>query len=47
MTKKELLRIMRLLSAMESVMIAKQTCPDYLLDDLNEIVAMLEKEILA
>lgn len=46
MTKQELLRLMRLLSAMESVMLAKQSVPDYLLEDLNELVQVLEREIL-
>jgi hypothetical protein len=46
MTKQELLQMMRLLSALESVMIAKDRVPDYLLEQLHEMVEVLEKEIL-
>lgn len=46
MTKQEMLRLMRLLSALESVMLTKEKVPDYLLDDLNELVSVLEREIL-
>ena len=46
MTKQELLRMMRLLSALESVMLTKDRVPDYLLDQLNEMVDILEREIL-
>jgi hypothetical protein len=46
MTKQELLRMMRLLSALESVMLTKDRVPDYLLDQLNEMVDVLEREIL-
>ena len=46
MTKSELLRMMRLLSAMESVMLAKLDTPDYLHDELCELVTLLEREIL-
>jgi hypothetical protein len=46
MTKQELLRMMRLLSALESVMLTKDRLPDYLLDQLNEMVDILEREIL-
>ena len=46
MTKHELLRIMRLLSALESIMLTKDRMPDYLHEDLTSIVEMLEREIL-
>jgi hypothetical protein len=45
-TKQELLRMMRLLSALESVMLTKERVPDYLLDQLQEMVDVLEREIL-
>jgi hypothetical protein len=47
MTKQELLRLMRLLSALESVGIYRDTkTPDYLLEELAEMVEILEREIL-
>jgi len=46
MTKPELLQMMRLLSALESVMISKDRVPDYLLDQLHSMVEVLEREIL-
>jgi hypothetical protein len=46
MTKEEMLRIMRLLSALESVSIAKVQPPDYLHDEISELVLVLEREIL-
>ncbi len=47
MTKEEMLRVMRLLSALEALgMMRDTTMPDYLLDDLCEIVRILEREIL-
>ena len=47
MNKAEMLKILRLLSAMESVMLVnKQTIPDYLYDDINKAVEILEREIL-
>ena len=47
MSKAEMLKILRLLSAMESVMLVnKQTIPDYLYDDINRAVEILEREIL-
>ena len=47
MTKQELLQLLRLLSALESVMLVnKQTIPDYLYDDINRAVEILEREIL-
>lgn len=46
MTTKELLRLVRLLAALESVMLMnKQIMPDYLHDDLCECVDILEKKI--
>jgi hypothetical protein len=48
MTKPELLRLMRLLSALESVGLLKdRAMPDYLLEELNALVAVLEREILS
>ena len=47
MTKQELLKIMRLLSALEVFGFMKtDTTPGYLLEDLEECVAFLEREIL-
>jgi hypothetical protein len=46
MTKQELLRMMRLLSALESLMLTKERVPDYLLEQLTEMVDILEREIL-
>lgn len=47
MSKTEMLKILRLPSAMESVMLVnKQTIPDYLYDDINRSVEILEREIL-
>jgi hypothetical protein len=47
MTKQELLRLMRLLSALESVGIYRDTrTPDYLIEEIGEMVAILEREIL-
>lgn len=46
MTKPELLRMMRLLSALESVMLTKENVPDYLLEHLTDMVEVLEREIL-
>jgi hypothetical protein len=46
MTKQELLRMMRLLSALESLMLTKERVPDYLLEQLTEMVEILEREIL-
>jgi hypothetical protein len=45
-SKQELLRMMRLLSGLESVMLIKERVPDYLLEQLNEMVDILEREIL-
>ena len=47
MSKKDLLALMRLLSALESWSFsAGQRLPDYLLDDLNKFTSLLEGEIL-
>jgi hypothetical protein len=46
MTKPELLQMMRLLSALESVMIAKDRVPDYLLEQLHSMVIVLERELI-
>lgn len=46
MTKQELLQMMRLLSALESLMLTKERVPDYLLEQLTEMVEILEREIL-
>jgi len=48
MTKEQCLRLVRLLSAMESWSFAKDkgVIPDYLLDELNELMDVLTKEIL-
>jgi hypothetical protein len=46
MSKAELLQMMRLLSALESVMIAQCKTPDYLLEQLTDAVTVLEREIL-
>lgn len=47
MTKQELLKLLRLLSAIESAMsINKAQLPDYLFEQIDAAVAMLEQEIL-
>ena len=46
MTKEELLRIMRLLSAIESVMLMAGRMPDHLYEEITFIVDRLETEIL-
>lgn len=47
MTREEMLRMMRLLSALEAVGIMHQPhMPDYLLEELTAMVEMLEREIL-
>lgn len=47
MSKKDLLRLMRLISALESWAFSTgRLLPDYLLDDLNVMVKSLEDEIL-
>jgi hypothetical protein len=47
MTKVEALRIIRLLSAMESWAFSqKETMPDYLVDDVGTAMTILERIIL-
>ena len=47
MTKQELLKLLKLLSAIESAMsIHKATLPDYLFQQIDAAVAVLEREIL-
>ncbi len=47
MTKPEALRMMRLLSAIESaLMMAGQPMPDHLYDEIEAMIEVLEREIL-
>lgn len=47
MDKPELLRLMRLLSGLEGVLMTnQQRAPDYLMDELSACVEVLEREIL-
>jgi hypothetical protein len=47
MTKQELLKLLKLLSAIESAMsIHRATLPDYLFGQIDEAVVVLEREIL-
>lgn len=47
MTKTELLALLKLLSAIESAMtIGKATLPEYLFEQIDATVAVLEREIL-
>ena len=47
MTKQEMLKILRLLSAMESAMsINRAQLPDYLFEQIDAAVVVLEREIL-
>ena len=47
MTKQELLRLMRLLSALESMMmLAEKRVPDYIHEDMQSCIEVLEMEIL-
>ena len=50
MSKPELLKLMRLLSALESALLYDQTnrtrIPDYLLEDITTCTEALEREIL-
>ena len=47
MTKQETLKIMRLLSALESAsLVSKISLPDYLYDQLTVATEVLEREIL-
>ncbi len=51
MTKPELFKIMRLLSALETALLYDRTnsthLPDYLLEDITSCTEILEREILA
>jgi hypothetical protein len=47
MTKQELLKILRLLSALESAsLVSKISLPDYLYEQLTDATEVLEREIL-
>jgi hypothetical protein len=47
MTKEEALRVIKLLSAMESWAFSqKETMPDYLVDDVGNAMVILERIIL-
>ena len=47
MTKQELLRVMRLLSALEAIgLMRSPEVPQYFLDEIDELVRVLESEIL-
>ena len=47
MTREEMLRMMRLLSGLEALGIMHQPhMPDYLLEELLDMVAVLEREIV-
>ena len=50
MTKPELLKLMRLLSALESALMydqqTKTRIPDYLLEDITACAEILEREII-
>ena len=50
LSKHELIQLLRLLSALESVMVYQSTSkallPDYLLDELHTCAEILEREIL-
>ena len=47
MTKQELLKLLRLLSALESAsMVNKVSLPDYLYEQLTDCSEILEREIL-
>lgn len=47
MTKQELLRLMRLLSAVESAMfMSKERMPQHLHDEVEKLIEVLEREIL-
>lgn len=49
MTKPDLLKLMRLLSALESALMYDRPTgriPDYLLEDIETAVQILEKEVL-
>jgi hypothetical protein len=47
MTKEELLMLMRLLSALEATgMMRDKSLPDYLIEDIQRAVEVLQREIL-
>ena len=47
MTKEQILAIIKLLSAMESVsLVNKASFPDYLYDQISDVMEMLTKELL-
>jgi hypothetical protein len=47
MTKEELLRVLRLLSALECAGLMRDTrLPDYIYEQIDDAVALLEREIL-
>jgi len=47
MTKQEMLKILRLLSALESAsLVSKMALPDYLYEQLTAATEILEREIL-
>jgi hypothetical protein len=47
MTKQELLNLLKLISAIESAMsIHRATLPDYLFEQIDDAVVVLEREIL-
>jgi hypothetical protein len=47
MTKQEMLKILRLLSALESaILVSKISLPDYLYEQLTDATEVLEREIL-
>lgn len=48
MTKLELLRLLRLLSAVESAMLCKaEKFPDWLIEDLENFMDIIEREVLS
>lgn len=46
MTKAEMLEMMRLLSAIESILLSKESVPVYLSAQIDAMVQVLEREIL-
>ena len=47
MSKEECLRLLRLLSALESAMLcSKMSLPDYLLEEIQSCASILEREVL-
>lgn len=47
MTKSELLRLVRLLAALEALGVCDRRLPDYLLEDLTAFNDILERELLS